>query len=83
MDTGLRAVAFDNHTTVGQQVYNYDEFYDLTDLAGWYLNKDQCSSCSDSSAGLMTTLVISLLTIFPAVLTDITRNRKEPLSGKE
>jgi hypothetical protein len=73
MDIGLRAVAFDNPNTVGQQVYNFDEFCDLTDLAGRYLNEDQCSSCSDSSAGLMTTLVISLITIFPVIFTDVLR----------
>jgi hypothetical protein len=73
MHIGLRAVAFDNPTTVGQQVYNFDEFCDLTDLAGRYLNEDQCSSCSDSSAGLITTLVISLIAIFPVIFTDVLR----------
>jgi hypothetical protein len=73
LDIGLRAVALDNPATVGQQVYNFDEFCDLTDLAGRYLNEDQCSSCSDSSGGLMTTLVISLITCFPVIFTDVLR----------
>jgi hypothetical protein len=72
IDIGMRAVAFDNPVTVGEQVYNFDEFCDLTELTR-YLDEDQCNSCGDVSSGLMTTLVISLIAILPSLTTDFTR----------
>jgi hypothetical protein len=73
MDVGLSAVAFSNPLTVGEQVYSFDEFCDQTELASRYLDEDQCSSCEDVSGGLITTLIISLITILPTIFTDVLR----------
>jgi hypothetical protein len=66
-------VAFDNPTTVGEQVYNFDEFCNQTELASRYLDEDQCDSCGDVSSGLVITLALSLIAVLPSITTDVLR----------
>jgi hypothetical protein len=73
MDIGLRAVAFDNPLTVGEQVYNFDQFCNQTELASRYLDEEQCDSCGDVSSGLIMTLALSLVAILPSITTDVLR----------
>jgi hypothetical protein len=73
MDIGLKAVAFDNPTTVGKQVYNFDQFCNQTELASRYLDEEQCDSCGDVSSGLIMTLALSLVAILPSITTDVLR----------
>lgn len=38
-----------------------------------YLDPEQCQSCADSSSGLITTLVMSVISVLPTITTDVLR----------
>lgn len=60
---------------VGFNVVPFDRICELNELVGLdaVVDEESCDQCYDASAGLMTTLIVSVLTYFPTFATDVLR----------
>ena len=71
---GLRAVAVDNPTTNITGIYNFDALCDNLDGGlNIYRADEDCNACKEVSASLVSTLILSLVTYFPSIFTNVLR----------
>mmetsp|Transcript_3941 Transcript_3941/g.8692 ORF Transcript_3941/g.8692 Transcript_3941/m.8692 type:complete len:362 (+) Transcript_3941:107-1192(+) len=71
---GLRGVAVESPLQ-GQTVWTFDQFCDRAYKTGTvqYFGEGVCRGCGQASSGLVSTLLISVVTYFPNIFTDVTR----------
>lgn len=71
---GLRGVAVEA-PLLGPRVWTFDQFCERGFKTGTlqYFGDGVCRGCAETSSGLVLTLILSVVTYFPNIFTDITR----------